>query len=85
MSNTNITAASLALFLDYANDAGNWGGTPCIGGNVGGSAEDRGNLTQLKVAGLVTTFRDDGDTWLSFTPAGRTLAEENGVRTANWA
>ncbi|ART70536.1 hypothetical protein BTO20_20120 [Mycobacterium dioxanotrophicus] len=76
----DITARSLELFLDYARDADNWGGTPLVGGNVGGSREDNGNLTQLKQAGLVTTFNHDpGDTWIRFTEAGRALAAEHGV------
>ena len=75
----NITDTSLNLFLDYAEDAGNWSGTPLVGGNVGGSKEDRGNLTQLKRAGLLTTFAEDGDTWISFTPEGKRLAAEHGI------
>ena len=74
----NITEASMAIFLAYAKDAKNWNGTPLVGGNVGGSKEERGNLTQLKVAGLIETFRDDG-LWISFTPAGKALAAENGI------
>ena len=75
----DITDTSLELFLDYARDAGNWSGTPLIGGNVGGSKEDRGNLTQLKRAGLITTFEWEGDKWIDFTDAGRALAAEHGV------
>ncbi|KMV17597.1 hypothetical protein ACT17_15025 [Mycolicibacterium conceptionense] len=75
----DITDTSLELFLDYARDAGNWSGTPLIGGNVGGSKEDRGNLTQLKRAGLITTFEWEGDKWVDFTDAGRALAAEHGV------
>lgn len=75
----NITEKSLALFLAYARDAGNWSGSPLVGGNVGGSKEDRGNLTQLKQAGLLTTDTDEGCTWINFTDAGKTLAAEHGV------
>lgn len=74
-----ITQTSLQVFLAYANDAGNWSGTPCIGGNVGGSKEERGNLTQLKRAGLIRTFRSDGCDWIEFTAAGYDLAKENGI------
>jgi hypothetical protein len=70
-----ITEQSKMLFLAYAADAINWNGEPL----VGGSKEERGNLTQLKVAGLVETFRDEGQTWLSFTAAGKALARENGI------
>lgn len=80
MSAPNITAQSLALFLAYARDAGNWSGTPLVGGNVGGSKEDRGNLTQLKRAGLITTNIEDRNlTWVYFTDAGKALAAEHGV------
>jgi hypothetical protein len=79
----NITETSLALFLAYARDAGNWSGTPLVGGNVGGAKEERGNLTQLKQAGLITTIKeyDSGRTltWVSFTQAGRELAAKHGV------
>lgn len=76
----NITSESLAVFLAYAKDAGNWSGTPLVGGNVGGSKEERGNLTQLKRAGLITTFKSDGEKWVSFTDAGIAFAAEHGVR-----
>jgi len=77
-----ISERSKQLFLDYARDAGNWSGTPLVGGNVGGSKEDRGNLTQLKRAGLITTIVDDEDrslTWVIFTKAGIAFAREHGV------
>lgn len=74
-----ITERSLALFLEYAKDADNWSGQPLVGGNVGGSKEDRGNITQLKRAGLIRTSIDEGHTWLSFTPEGKALAAQHGV------
>ena len=74
-----ITELSKALFVAYASDAGNWNGSPLVGGNVGGSKEDRGNLTQLKRAGLITTFADEGCLWIVFTPAGKTFAAACGV------
>lgn len=74
-----VTQRSFELFMAYAKDAGNWSGTPLVAGNVGGSAQDRGNLTQLKVAGLIETFRSNGDTWIEFTPAGVALAAKNGI------
>jgi hypothetical protein len=75
----NITQKSLDLFLAYADDADNWSGQPLVGGNVGGSKEDRGNLTQLKQAGLIATFADEGCTWLMFTELGATLAAQHGI------
>jgi hypothetical protein len=78
-TNVDITQASLVLFLAYARDAGNWSGTPLIGGNVGGSVADRGNLTQLKRAGLIETHRASGDAWIMFTDAGKALAAAHGI------
>jgi hypothetical protein len=74
-----ITEKSLAVFLAYAKDAGNWSGTPLIGGNVGGTKEERGNLTQLKKAALIKTMRSDGCDWICFTDAGKALALEHGI------
>ena len=74
-----ITARSLEVFLAYAADADNWSGTPLVGGNVGGSKEERGNLTQLKQAGLIRTSTEEGCTWILFTPAGKALAAEHGI------
>ena len=76
---TKITGRSLELFLAYARDAGNWSGSPLVGGNVGGSQEDRGNLTQLKRAGLIRTTSGNGENWVVFTEAGHALAREHGV------
>ena len=74
-----ITEASKAVFVAYAKDAGNWSGTPLVGGNVGGGKEERGNLTQLKKAGLITSFTDEGCTWLDFTDAGKAFAATLGI------
>ena len=81
----NITETSKALFLAYARDAGNWNGQPLVGGNVGGNIKaQRGNLTQLKQAGLITTQveREPGSpaaTFINFTDAGKAFAAENGI------
>ncbi len=74
-----ITDESMRVFLAYAKDAANWSGTPLVGGNVGGTKEERGNLTQLKRAGLIKTNRLNGEMWISFTDAGKTLAAEHGI------
>jgi hypothetical protein len=60
---TNLTSASLDLFLAYAEDAGNWSGNPWVDGNVSLDAAGRGNLTDLKRKGLLQTFTDDGDAY----------------------
>lgn len=74
----NITDKSKGLFIAYANDAVNWSGTPLVGGNVADTKEDRGNLTQLKKAGLITTCTDEGHIWLDFTAAGKAYARQLG-------
>jgi hypothetical protein len=74
-----ITDRSLQIFLEYAKDADNWSGTPPIGLNVSSSKEDRGNITQLKRANLITTFNQDGESWIQFTEAGKALAKEHGI------
>lgn len=74
-----LTEDSMALFLAYAKDAGNWSGTPLVGGNVRQTQQHNGNLTHLKKAGLVTTFTDEGNCWLSFEDSGKSLAADHGI------
>ena len=76
---TSISKTSMELFLDLARDADNWSGCPLIGGNVEMTKELRGNLTQLKRAGLLTTQREQGEVWAIFTAAGKALALEHGI------
>lgn len=40
MGDITITPQSLKVFLAYAADAPNWGGTPLVGGNVGGALKN---------------------------------------------
>lgn len=73
--NTNelsLTAASTELLLTLAHDAANWSGNPLVDVDPAG----RGNLTDLKVKGLLTTFEDRGDAFAIFTEAGIALALE---------
>ena len=78
-----LTATSIEVFKAYAEDADNWSGTPLVGGNVGGSKEERGNLTQLKKAGLIQTDVDEGCTWVIFTPLGVEYAASLGITIRN--
>lgn len=71
----DITDRSLEVFASYAEDAINWDGEPLLSGD----AAERGNLTQLKKAGLIDTFKDGGCTWIHFTDDGRALAESMGI------
>ncbi|WP_147312486.1 hypothetical protein [Thermomonospora umbrina] len=75
----DLTPASHELFMALAEDAGNWSGTPPTDGNVQIGKEGRGNLTQLKRAGLLTTFQHDGTAWVRFTALGVQYAKAHGV------
>lgn len=74
-----LTERSLAIFKDAAEDAGNWSGTPALGHNFTFNKEDRGNLTQLKRAKLLTTFKSDGEEWIQFTQLGHEFAAFHGI------
>ncbi len=74
-----ITEESRRVFEAYYRDAPNWSGNPLVGGNCGGTKEERGNLTQLKVAGLITTDTDEGNTWIYFTAKGHEYAKQIGL------
>jgi molybdenum-dependent DNA-binding transcriptional regulator ModE len=74
-----LSEQSLRLFLAYAEDAENWAGTPLVDGNVRGSKEGRGNLTDLKKKGLITTFQHNKEMFVEFTDAGIELAKEHGI------
>jgi hypothetical protein len=79
---TFLTTAVIERFLAYAKDAGNWGGEPLIGGNVGGDAADKGYIANMKKAGLVRTVQDSDNRecfWLIFTEAGKARAALNGI------
>lgn len=64
-------------FLEYAYDAGNWGGTPLVGGNVGGEPADKGFIVNMKKRGWISTWEDcerspSGDIliWMEIEDAG---------------
>lgn len=64
------------VFEAYTKDAVNWSGIPLVGGNVGGSKEERGNLTHLKRLGLIKTFKDEGCIWIIYTDKGKEVAKD---------
>jgi hypothetical protein len=70
-----LTPASAALFASLVDDAGNWSGTPIV--EV--SREQRGNLTDLKRAGLLTTQADGGVVFAYFTVKGVEFAKSLGL------
>jgi hypothetical protein len=78
-SDTELTPASHDLFMEFANDAGNWSGTPPTDSNVQMTNSQRGNLTHLKKLGLITTDEYDGSAWVYFTDKGIEYAGQNGV------
>jgi len=78
MSKVTLTTDSKAFFIDLVSDAPNWSGMPLFGGNISDSNENKGYLTALKKAGLVTSFVEEGCCWVSFTDAGKELASELG-------
>jgi hypothetical protein len=75
----NLTKESKELFTELAEDADNWSGTPLYERT---DAASKGNLTDLKKKGLITTHSDDGCndgdpcTWVSFTEAGTAYAND---------
>lgn len=79
MTDANITTISLKLFLTYAEDANNWNGSPPVGDARGDHRAHRGNLTQLKQAGLIRTEQDEGLMWIVFTETGKSLAKQHGI------
>ena len=72
-----LTDASKKLFEELVKDAPNWGGNP----QVDVSPTERGNLTQLKRAKLITTAVDPEShiAFAAFTTDGKELATEMGL------
>jgi hypothetical protein len=68
---TNLSPASYNLLVDLIKDAPNWSGTPLI--DI--SKEQRGNLSDLKRRGFLTTFMDEGCMFAIFTDVGKLAAE----------
>jgi hypothetical protein len=75
MTTINLTPATLELFKIIANDAGNWSGMPLLDLN----AKQKGNLVQIKKAGLMKTQNEDGCTWGIFTAEGKAFAATLGI------
>jgi len=74
-----LTADSLKTFLLYANDAGNWSGTPYVSsGNVKCTKSMRGNLSDLVKKTLITIHDSGSDMYIEFTETGKRLAAEYG-------
>jgi len=76
---------SFQFFRDLAEDAGNWGGTPLIGGNVAAGRSAGGMTRKLIDAGLIRTFDDEGDSFASFTAEGIAAAAKLGIDLSIYA
>lgn len=70
-----LTTESHNLFMSFAKDADNWGGTPLV--DI--TPAQKGNLTDLKSKGLLVTIKSDGNMFVDFTDEGKAYASENGV------
>jgi hypothetical protein len=74
-----LTDTSLKLFIELADDAKNWHNVIPTDGNVKITKKLRGNVTNLKRAGLVVVRDEGGSSWLLFTPKGEEYAGELGI------
>ena len=75
-----LTAASLATFLEYANDAGNWSDNPWVSsGNISPTKAQRGNLSDLVKKGLIEICGNGNGQFIQFTAAGAALAAEHQI------
>ena len=77
ISALGLPEGSARFFADAAHDAGNWSGSPLIGGNIASGRSAAGWMKKLNAEGLTTSFQDDDDRscyWLTFTKKGRKLA-----------
>lgn len=72
---SSLTAASEALFRSLVDAAGDWSGTP----EIDVTPAQKGNLTDLKRAGLLTTQMDRGVSFAYFTAKGAELAKVLGL------
>ena len=71
MSEPILSPEAKALFIAFAEDSFNWNGESLVNGNVVVDEAGKGYLTDLKKKGLLTTFRDEGLSWVCFTDEGK--------------
>ena len=70
-----LTGLELGLFCEYAKEAHDWDGHPMVDQDRIGN----GLLTSLKKKGLLTTWRDEGITWINFTDLGKATAAHHAI------
>lgn len=68
-----LTAESYNLLVSLVKDAPNWEGQPLV--DI--TKEQRGNLSDLKRRGILTTFKDEGCMFAIFTEIGIAFAADN--------
>jgi hypothetical protein len=73
-----LTAQSMKLFAQLCYDSGDWSGSPLVDVN----RQTRGNLTDLKKAGLIRTVTDEGNVFAEFTDLGYKYAALHGIDVA---
>ena len=76
--NNELTDTSAKLLTDLIADAGNWSGMPPLDGTVKTDNALRGNVTDLKKKGYISTDFDEGCTWVIFTEKAVEFAAEHG-------
>lgn len=74
-----LTNTSLRLFVELAEDAKNWHNVIPTDGNIKITKKLRGNVTNLKRAGLIVVREDRGSSWMLFTPKGEEYADQLGI------
>lgn len=76
-----LTRDTLAVFLAFAGTSEDEGRDPEVDCT---SPRDKGHITNLKKAGLVTTYVCPGDEWrvlwMGFTDKGKAVARAHGIR-----
>ena len=75
-----LTATSAKLLTDLIQDAGNWSGRPPLNGNVQTDNALKGNVTDLKKQGYISTQLDEGFAWVNFTKKAVEFAAANGIK-----
>jgi len=64
------------FLFELLRDSVNWSGTPMVDLV---DRKEKGFLTNLKKAGFLTTFRDEGIQWVEWTEKTKEYASENEI------
>ena len=85
MSVNEFSPGAIDLFKLIVEDAADWSGNP--GPNLEFTKEEKGYLTKLKKAGVLSTVVDDAEpiVWVTFHQPAADLAKELNIRfDADW-